>query len=371
MINELAETLEDSSSRDFTYNPKLDGLRGLAVLVVMIYHVGIFLPNGFILISGGFLGVDIFFVLSGFLITSVLLREQFRTGSTNLWNFYRRRIYRLVPAYWLFLIVLVLFGWLILPAAQVSLLYRDNKFLYAATYLTNWNSAYGESGGHLNHTWSLAIEEQFYIIWPLFLIGVLSQKWLRSTAIVSTMAIIVAIIIIRFLRVEAGTPTHVLYYSTETRIDSLLIGCVAGFLFMWRLISQRCFETIFFSILAGLATVTSILIIVSVNEQTLDLYRIYLPLFTISTAVVILWISTNSTGSVNWFLGNKNLQWIGKISYGLYLWHYLSFELSREVFGTVSAQIVFGVILAFTIAATSYYLLEVRFLKLKEQFELY
>jgi peptidoglycan/LPS O-acetylase OafA/YrhL len=274
-----------------------------------------------------------------------------------------------VPAYWLFLFVLLLFGWLVLPAAQTAELYRDNKFLFAATYLTNWNSAYGVTGGNLNHTWSLAIEEQFYLVWPAALVFALWRKWSPRYIVLVTVAVIVFLSVIRVVRLGSGTPLPVLYYSTESRIDALLIGCVASLVFMFRLVSDDLWRSKAFSVLAIAATVTMVWIISWLDEKNPDAFRIYVSIFTICTAVVLLWLVTHPPGAFNWFFGNDNLRWIGKISYGLYLWHYFCFEISRQIFNSLVLQMTFGVALAFATAAISFNFLERRFLLEKKRLE--
>lgn len=357
-------------TREFTHDPALDGLRGIAVLAVMFHHLGIFVPERRPWIPGGFLGVDIFFVLSGFLITAVLLREYSKIGTISLRRFYLRRVFRLVPAYWLFLGVLFFFGWLLLSAGESSVIYSDHAFLNAFAYVTNWNSAYGSTAGNLNHTWSLAIEEQFYLIWPLFLSFTLFRKWRPAAIVMTTLGVIVIIGFVRVARADAGTPIQVLYYSTESRIDSLLIGCVAGLIYMWQLIPQRVFRSMPFAVLTGLSIMMLAFIMVGYGYEDIETYRIFLPLFAISTAATILWISeTNASGPLGLVLKIRPLRWTGKISYGLYLWHYLAYEVGREVFRDTSLQMILGCILAFSFAATSYYLIEKRFLKLKKRFE--
>jgi len=193
----------------FTYTPALDGMRAIAVLSVMVYHSAMFFPSGEQL-TGGFLGVDIFFVLSGFLITSVLLNEYGKDGSISLTKFYIRRVLRLVPAFWLFLLVLFIMGrWLLVPE-QAEIIYQNNRFLIALTYLTNWASAYGPHAGHLNHAWSLAIEEQFYILWPTFLWIAIRRNW-SPKSIVRILAVLIFVVIaFRAHRASIGTSIETL-----------------------------------------------------------------------------------------------------------------------------------------------------------------
>jgi len=204
-------------------------MRAVAILVVMIYHLEWLMPQLHPYVKGGFLGVDIFFVLSGFLITSILLSEREKTGTIGLKNFYIRRCLRLIPAFWLFLIGIYFFGSYLLPRFQASLVYGRNDFLYALTYSMNWFSATNPGyDSNLNHSWSLAIEEQFYIIWSLVLFKAFSEKWKHRQIFFLTLGLIPLLCMSRAVRASFGTDTRVLYYSTDTRIDSLLIGCAAS-----------------------------------------------------------------------------------------------------------------------------------------------
>ena len=142
----------------FRHMPVLDGIRAVAILAVMAYHLQWLVPELGNFTSGGYLGVDIFFVLSGFLITSVLLKEQDRCGNVSLKNFFLRRFLRLAPALWAFLIILYFGAGYLLPEEASRVVYGNHNFLYAFLYLTNWHVAAGAVAGNLNHTWSLATD---------------------------------------------------------------------------------------------------------------------------------------------------------------------------------------------------------------------
>lgn len=172
-----AASTEQNQAVAFAHYPVLDGLRAIAIVAVMFYHAALFVPELKAYTSGGFLGVDIFFVLSGFLITSVLLKEFDRSGTISLRNFFARRFLRLAPAFWLFLGSIFLFGDILLPADQSTLIYSNNNFLYSFFYLMNYHRALsGPETGNLNHIWSLSIEEQFYLIWSLILFKAFSEE---------------------------------------------------------------------------------------------------------------------------------------------------------------------------------------------------
>src|SRR5215469_9867848 len=167
----------------FAYRPALDGVRALAVAAVVLFHAGV--PG----LTGGFLGVDAFFVLSGFLITSLLLAEHTRRGRIGLAAFWGRRARRLLPALLVMLVAVVLTGRYLLPAVEVRLLRGDA--LAALGYVANWRMIYRGSDyfaqtsapSPLQHTWSLGIEEQFYLIWPLVVVVVFALFARRARAL--------------------------------------------------------------------------------------------------------------------------------------------------------------------------------------------
>jgi peptidoglycan/LPS O-acetylase OafA/YrhL len=369
-VSTLSTSESGAAVTAFRHIPALDGLRGIAILTVMVYHLEKLAPDFHEVTKGGFLGVDIFFVLSGFLITSILLKEHGKTGKINLKNFYLRRLFRLIPAYWLFLSVLYVFGAYLLPPQESALIYSNYNFPIAFFYFTNWNRAAADGGvaGNLDHTWSLSIEEQFYIIWSLVLFFAFTEKRSRRAIFTLTLASVALIIFWRMARALTGTTADILYYSTDTRIDALLIGCAASMVYMWKLIPASFFRSVYFDLIALAAYITAALVFFNSSYHDVSLYTAHLPLFTTATAIIILWLMTREKTPVHFLLENKILQWVGKISYGLYLWHYLMYEFSKKTFSAVEVQIVAGLALAFAVSALSYYLVELPFLKIKNKF---
>ena len=198
----------------FGYRPALDGLRGLAVLAVISFHAW----HG--LVPGGWLGVDVFFVLSGFLITWLLVQERLRTGGLALTRFYARRALRLLPALAVALPMAVLVAWMFDPARLGATL---SEALSSLFYVSNWTAAAradnGLTTGLLTPTWSLSIEEQFYLVWP-FLLAALLWAGGRRAALYATLVVAGAIAIHRTTVTTLG---HV-SLGTDTRADALLIG---------------------------------------------------------------------------------------------------------------------------------------------------
>ncbi len=353
----------------FQHFPALDGVRAIAIISVMLYHLEFLVPELNPLVRGGFLGVDIFFVLSGFLITSILLKEQDSFGSISLKNFFIRRFFRLAPAFWFFLVVLYFFGNYILPPIQAQIIYDNYNFAYAFFYLMNWHRASNEAiTGNLNHTWSLAIEEQFYIIWSVVLYKAFSEGRNRKQITIATAGFIVVIILWRAIRAFIGVDVYILYYSTDTRIDALLIGCVASMIYCWRLVPDAFFESRPFRILTITALLISFLILFGNSYTDIDLYYGSISLFTTSIATLLLWIVTRNGTWLHFILESGPLRWIGRISYPLYLWHYAFYEFAKKSFESVAVQVIVGIATAIVVAAISYYIIEKPFLRIKDRF---
>jgi len=206
------------------YRPALDGIRAIAIVLVLGFHTG--------LLGGGFLGVDLFFVLSGFLITGLLVEEWDRYQEISLAGFYTRRMRRLFPA-----LVLTLVGvgvlYLALPGVNHGIGYWPTVASVAA-YSSNWLAAFGSHGswaslGMLGHTWSLAIEEQFYLVWPIVVLVLLRRRWPAGPIIIALLAGAAASEALRWL-VWMDSYSIGAYTRTDTHADGLLLGCALGLL---------------------------------------------------------------------------------------------------------------------------------------------
>jgi peptidoglycan/LPS O-acetylase OafA/YrhL len=300
------------------YIPALDGLRGVAVLSVIALHAG------FPWARYGFLGVDLFFVLSGFLITTLLLREWQCTGAINLRAFYVRRAARLFPALGALLVAVALWS---LTFASDGLADRNwVGILSSLLYAANWTVALGirEHIGLLQHTWSLAIEEQFYLLWPFVLVALLRRGWSWKRLLWLTLggALLSAVwrVILWRLTLEPWRG----YAGTDTRADGLLLGCALALLLLnVPAISSRRIGYVLLPVV-GLAVLGCVAISwfgVTLRDFWWYSRGGYAVAALLSAALVLL----AATGSVPLFrrvLSVAPLVWIGRISYGLYLWHY-------------------------------------------------
>jgi peptidoglycan/LPS O-acetylase OafA/YrhL len=319
--------------------PGLDGLRGIAVLAVIIYHADVSL------LVGGFLGVDVFFVLSGFLITSLLIDELTRTNTVDRARFYIRRIRRLMPALFLVLFFSVLVsGLFVLDAA-----YHVRRDLpWAITFVLNWSYLFFEQSYFVNisrppllqHLWSLSVEEQFYVIWPIMLIGLYKIKIGNVTPrtkifIASASLAIASTAWMVHLSVANGFPIpndpSRVYFGTDTHAMGLLVGCATAALWRSEKLNERltpdraaAMNGLGLLSIAGLAY-----FFLFVSELNEFLYRGGFLVLSILTAVLLV-VAAHPGLKFGARLGNPVLKWFGDRSYGIYLWHWPIFVLMRS-----------------------------------------
>jgi peptidoglycan/LPS O-acetylase OafA/YrhL len=302
------------------YRRWLDGLRGVAILLVLAFHLN--------LLSGGFLGVDIFFVLSGFLITALLAEEWQRHGSISLQGFYLRRGLRLLPAFLTLLLILALSS-LWLPSVEAARA-RRSEVIVAGCYIANWPMLHRTAMTLLGHTWSLSVEEQFYLLWPMLLYGMLRLKMSHRQIILFVgAAILVAaahrMVLYQFHPIPAPEKAAYvmrLYMGLDSRADTLLVGCLVGLLAAWQRLprSQRFVRRV------GLASLVSVpfLSYLAVN-RFLDHAQYYRGLFTavaLMVAVIIVRLLSGPSRLASLVLESRPLVFVGRVSYGLYLFHF-------------------------------------------------
>ncbi|MEQ1787503.1 MAG: acyltransferase [Acidimicrobiales bacterium] len=297
--------------------PGLDGVRGLAVLLVVGVHApAVLAADHRQPLPGGFLGVDLFFVLSGFLITSLLLEEREETGRASVGRFYLRRAARLLPA--LALLLAAHWWWSQLPSVGIPAGEERRSLLWVVTYVGNW-IFWADDGflvPGLGHLWSLAIEEQFYLVWPAVLL-VAVARGRRATSLVIAAGIAIAIVV-RVWLWRGGHHWSQVYTRTDARLDALLIGAGVA------LAARR--GAPWFAQLARTpgtgvvgAAVVGIAVLTLHESSSLLFYGGFTVVAVGAALLVIGALDEHST--VGRLLAGRAITTVGQVSYGVYLWH--------------------------------------------------
>ena len=350
------------------YYPALDGLRGLAILLVVAYH-----NFGFInLTFFGWLGVDLFFVLSGFLISDILLNS---IGKKNfLKNFYTRRILRIFPLYYLSLLLFLYLLPFLSKTVQVDY-FRDNQF-FLWTYLQNWLFSFKTTDETvLHHFWSLAVEEQFYLLWPFVILLIKNKKLLLTIVLFALLLINMLRIILWTLEVE--NLAYLTLY-TFTRIDGLCIGSAVALLLR---INKNFLSNYTALIILALALLNLAFYFLNDEKRFPYLAFIGYTTFAIVFGILVYEAVIGKTNVINKILGNNILRLFGKVSYGFYIFHWplylymapqlnMIFERNSFIPDRIIPLLssVIATVTAFFVSLISYKYFESHFLKLKEKF---
>ena len=360
------------------YLPGLDGMRALAVIAVLVYHANTEW------LSGGFLGVEVFFVISGYLITLLLMAERERTGTVRIGAFWMRRARRLLPALFLMLFLLLTYTW-IFRSDELGKLRGD--MLGGLLYVSNWyqiwvGQGYSSSGDFapLRHLWSLAVEEQFYLVWPLVMMLLLRRTGTRNVALAARWLVLAALVVtvVTALLYHPGpigdcavnpdaywtvgerciSKGDALYLSTITRSSGILLG--AAFAMVWRPMAimrgplrnaHRLLDIIAVVGLLLLGLLNWKLHFVTPSGADAWLFRGGFLWTALATLMVIAAVTHRRTLTSR-VLGNPVLVWIGTRSYGLYLYSWPIYQIIRKVAGNSLTFPQFVVAMVFTVAIT-------------------
>lgn len=343
------------------YYPSLDGLRTVAIGIVLCAHGGVPYFR-----SGG-VGVDLFFVLSGFLITTILITEQARTGTISFRNFYARRFLRLAPALFLtcgFVGVAMTWAEGRFPGTEIAL---------SLSYTANWAIAfYNYHLTWLNHCWSLSIEEQFYLIWPLAILGL--ERAVRNPATKIRLLVIgaAAIAIYRATRVGVYTDERI-NFGLDTRMDTLMTGAALAY-FVHNLPGRRLSDRLSkvlgrMAAPVGFVGVLAVIHIVTWYSPWMGWIGYVLVAGAAMLVIADLVIGRHSLLAKPLAWGP--MVWIGRISYGLYLYHLPVYYLVEKIMPDqpLGVRLSVKVMVSLSLAAASFYLVEKKFLRLKDRFE--
>ncbi|HEY4899050.1 MAG TPA: acyltransferase, partial [Candidatus Nanopelagicaceae bacterium] len=315
------------------YIAPIDGLRAIAVIAVILYHLG------FLWIPGGFLGVDLFFVISGYVITRLLLDSILSKGALDLREFYWARVRRLAPP-----LIFVLAGTTFIIALwKPDAIHRFLTDLpYVLTGSENWHLVavhqdYFQAIGRpplLQHTWSLAVEIQFYLLWPLILLGILRYFGRKSVVKVSLAIAFISglTLFIYSLKVDATQTNRInhIYFGTDTHSLGLFLG--AALAVSWvpsnlnKNISQRAQDFVDGVGVVGLLGLLCTFFFI--DESNPALYRIAFPLAAIFGCAIITSL-VHPASRFSPLLSARPMVWIGQRSYGIYLWHWTIFQVTR------------------------------------------
>lgn len=328
------------------YNPALDGIRAIAVLMVMCFHAMV--PRTW----GGYLGVDVFFVLSGFLITSLLMAEADRTGTIHFTQFYKRRLLRLTPP-----LILMLIAYLMLaPIAWPNVSLRTNirDALIALFYFSDYANAFWSIPVNLRHTWSLAVEEHFYLLWPAVMLLLLRLPSTRHrAAVLAGMYLLFTLWRIAW-DLHGAHSYDITYYRFDTRLSGLTVGALLAFVLQRKPTSNSQVDIDSLALISFLVLALCTWRFTTGSQVAMTIGITCVEL----ASLLLIYISVRGRrGLVFRLLSNPPIVFIGRMSYGLYLWHYPIFHFMWDHFRWYVTLPAGGAI-ALLLSVISYYTVE-------------
>ena len=330
----------------FAYNPALDGLRAVAIVLVLLSHAHA--P----LFSGAFFGVDLFFVLSGYLITSLLLHEVADTGRIDYWDFYRRRFFRLMPALLLFLAAYCLAAPRIWP--ELADVYSDA--IVSALYLADYGIAFFDSPGTLLHMWSLAVEEHFYLLWPPLLMGIIRHAP-KGTVWRTLLLLFLMGWAWRVLWVAQGQAFYEVFFRFDTRTTGLLLGSMLAALIVER---PDLFARLRGQLPRWMWLVLAVPLLMALEWDDMNAMVWGLTVVELATVAILVAVHRPQDARlrlVGEMLSAPLLVRLGQLSYGIYLWHYPVVRYLRAEYSW-PVTVVAGLAISAALAAVSLHTVE-------------
>jgi peptidoglycan/LPS O-acetylase OafA/YrhL len=355
-------------SRSLGQIDAFDGVRGVIVLIVFVAHMNVILPIPHLLVvPGATVSLDCFFVLSGFLITTLLLNEQARRGKVKVTNFYGRRVLRLLPALYVVVVALAIFAW-----ATNTWMHTETASIFSVLfYYANYYSA-GAKGvftprlaSGFQHLWSLSFEEQFYLVWPWVTIALLTIRMRLRTVVIVLLGIIVLIGVHRAISFESGVHWWALFQRTDTRADSILWGSLLAHLWVRRREPTRGLR-----IVAWVAIAFLLVCLPLAAQDSPFLYLGGFDLIDVSCAIVLLAILDGAWRG-KWVFNLKPFIALGVVSYGFYLWHLPVFFAIRyfDPHWNDVVRVVVAVTVTLGLTLLSWFLLERPLMRWRKRLE--
>jgi peptidoglycan/LPS O-acetylase OafA/YrhL len=339
----------------------LDGLRALAVVLVMAYHLNLHTPSGLV-------GVDVFFVISGFLITSLLLNERDRMGAVSLRNFWMRRALRLFPALACAIVLALVLSLLSPPSLRQQTL---AGLPWVLSYVGNWAGVFGVHLGLLGHTWSLAVEEQFYLLWPLVCITWIGRKHLRTIAS-AVVGMLAALDCLYLVVAMSHFSDQQAYYRTDTHCMGLLAGSALA---LWAGRAERAPVMTYSNArclrIAAVAALVALFAVVEMYPHSENQFASTMIASSLAAVVLVARLALSPGGVLTTIFSAAPLVWLGRRSYAIYLYscplallfvntdHFHGFKLLFAELGCIATTIV--------LAALSYRWVEAPFLRRKDR----
>lgn len=356
LIQFFANWSTSKASYPLGYVPALDGIRGLMTIGVLLAHTGVsaLFDSGFIIF------MDVFFTMSGWLITSLLIADYQKNGRIRFTKFYLRRYMRLYPALIAMLLALLCIAVVASPEVNLRLLEIGVGFAYLTDY---WRALNGPGVLYTGHLWSLAVEEQFYVLWPPLFALVLRRSGLSW----STVAIIAlgasGFALWRIWLTSHSAEVAYLFTALDMRADSLLIGC--GMAVALKLVTLAHYPRLCRWLMLSLLPISISLVIAGLTlRHHLRWYYYVSPLFgAIPSAIVIAAILQPQRNFMHRLYEHPIAVFCGRICYGLYIWHWPIFQVMREMHFHPLGVLLIGWPLTFALSIASYYLIERRFMR--------